>query len=58
MKLAAIALAALVALSGTNALARDKPVKHCSVITRRDARPNQTDEQRTPPSYATPMPAR
>jgi hypothetical protein len=58
MKLAAIGLAALVALSGTNALARDKPAKHRTIITRRDAKPNQTNEQRTPPSYATPMPAR
>jgi hypothetical protein len=58
MKLAAIGLAALVALSGTNALARDKPVKHCTVVTKPDAKPGRDGEPRTLPSYANPMPAR
>jgi hypothetical protein len=56
MKLAAIGLAALVAVSGTNALARDKPLKHRAVVTRRAAKPVPDVEQRTLPSYATPMP--
>jgi hypothetical protein len=58
MKFAAIGLAALVALSGTNALARDKPAKHRTVVTRPDAKPGRDGEQRTLPSYGNPMPAR
>jgi hypothetical protein len=40
------------------ALARNKAIKHRPVITRSDAKPVPDGEQKTPPSYATPMPAR
>jgi hypothetical protein len=39
------------------ALARNKPVKHRPVIARSEAKPVPAGEQRTLPSYATPMPA-
>jgi hypothetical protein len=58
MKLAAIAIATLVALSGTNALARDKPVKHRTVVSKPDAKTGRDSEPRTLPSHANPMPAR
>ena len=58
MKLAAIGLAALVALSGTNALARDKAVRHRPVVTRPDPKPAHDGVQRALPSYGNPMPAR
>ena len=59
MKFAVIGLAVLLALSGTNALARDKPARHRStVVTKPDAKPSRDGEQRSLPSYGNPMPAR
>jgi hypothetical protein len=39
MKLAVIEVATLVALSGTNALARIRPVKHRPIVAKQDAKP-------------------
>jgi hypothetical protein len=58
MKLAVIGAATLVALSGANAYARDKPVKHRPVVAKQAAKPGRAGEQRTLPSYGNPMPAR
>jgi hypothetical protein len=58
MKLAAIALATLIGLSGTNALTRDKPARHRTVVTKPGVKPGPDGGQRALPSYANPMPAR